>query len=391
MKIPITGSVTIIALLLLALAGGGCESTPLLAPSGASLTLLVSPDQAAPDANLDPTETYYFSNVYGQMLSSGSGTGDGGSTTAVTSTPLVGVSVTFNTTGGNLRFNACVQGVCSLNGAGCAGAADCVQPSPLPLTIDTDSAGVVQVKVAVSEDDPARISVTALSGTLQQTISFDNPLGVANGQPVAQITASPASPADASSGSVTVSFISESTDPDDDEITCYEWTVNSTIATPITVYGATWSVYSATYNQEQSLDVLLRVSDDPDAAANCNSQAAFSPNVDTLAGYLVCTNTEPVASFFVTSEDNQASTYVVTLDGSASSDPDGLGIKRYQWNCKNGQEPTGVEATCTYTKTSVVQNKQIELVVSDNSYEDGCELDSEPAVQTVTIPALGTK
>ena len=69
MKISITGYVAIAALLILSLASGGCESTPLLAPTGADMNLLASPVSAVANAGLDPTEETYFSVIYGQLLS----------------------------------------------------------------------------------------------------------------------------------------------------------------------------------------------------------------------------------------------------------------------------------------------------------------------------------
>ena len=393
MKIPITGSITIVALLLLALATSGCESTPLLAPTGASMTLLASPVSAIENPNLDPSGDYYFTTIFGQLLDSGSGgtTTTSGTAAATRSSPLVGVSVTFAVSGGNLRFNSCVQGVCSLDSGLCpGGAADCTQPTSEPLTVDTDSSGVVQVVVAVTDSDPASITVTALSGTINQNVSFGNPLGAPNDEPQAEIGVTPpSSPVFISGGSVSVTFFSESTDPDGDPITCYEWTINSSTSASNTVRGPDADIVSQTYSSEQSLDVLLRVTDDSDAATNCTVNTRFSPNVDTISGYLICDNTAPTASFVVGPADTQTSTVAFEVNGQASTDPE-TDIQHYQWDCDNGQDPTGVQTSCTYNRTTVTQFKEIELVVTDFSAESGCELESTPSLQTVTIPALGS-
>ena len=393
MKIPFTGTVTVVALLLLALATSGCESTPLLAPTGASLTLLASPVAAAEDANLDPTGQYNFSTIYGQLLDSGTGgTGgtESGTAGANRSSPLVGVSVTFNASGGNLRFNSCQQGVCSLDQTLCPGGVnECLQPSPEPLTLETDSAGVVQVSVAVDEDDPASITVTALSGSITQNVTFGNSLGAPNDEPEAKIGVSPSSPADASGGSVNVTFFSESSDPDGDEITCYEWTINSSTSSSNTVRGPDADVVTQTYGTEQSLDVLLRVTDDPDAASNCTADTRFSPNVDTLSGYLICSNSAPTASFVIGPPDTQIATVEFEVNGQASDDPE-TEIQTYQWDCDNGQDPTGVQTTCSYTRSTTTRFYEIELVVTDYSEESGCERESVPSVRTVTVPALGS-
>lgn len=396
MKIPITGPVAVVLLLLLALATSGCESTPLLAPSGSSMTLLASPVAAAPDHNKDPEEEYYFTTVFAQLLSSGSGgttdppDGDGGTAAATATTPLVGVSVTFSTSGGNLRFNSCAQGVCSLDGELCPGGTlDCVQPTPEPVTVETDSSGVAQVAVAVSEDDPASITVTALSGALFKNVSFGNSLGAPNEEPIAGIAVAPESPADASSGSVTVIFTSESTDPDGDPITCYEWTFSDNIgAAPDPIYGPTEALVTQDYEEEQRVTVSLRVSDDPDAAASCDANAQFSPNVATIPRYIVCTNLQPTAAFTVGPPITTALTVEYEVDGQDSEDPGGGAIQNYEWDCDNGQDPTGVQTSCTYTRTTIPRSYEIELVVTDFSVESDCELQSLPTVQVVTVPAL---
>ena len=393
MKIPISGSITVVALLLLALATMGCESTPLLAPTGASLTMLASPVSAAENLNLDPSGNFYFSTIYAQLLDSGGGgtIPQSGTSAATSSTPLVGVSITFAVSGGNLRFNSCVQGVCSLDSTLCpGGAAECLQPTSEPLIVDTNSAGAVQVVVAVDDSDPASITVTALSGSINQNVSLGNPLGAPNDEPQAEIGVTPpSSPVFITGGAVSVTFFSESTDPDGDPITCYEWKILSSTSGASTVRGPNADVVSQSFSTEQSLDVLLRVTDDPDAASNCTADTRFSPNVDTISGYLICANTPPTASFAVGPPDVQTNTVAYEVNGQGSSDAE-TDIQHYQWDCDNGQDPTGVQTTCTYTRSTVTKFYEIELVVTDFSQEAGCELDSTPSLQTVTVQALGT-
>ena len=173
--------------------------------------------------------------------------------------------------------------------------------------------------------------------------------------PFAVIDVSPDSPA--VRGTLVLFDGRDSDDSDGDPITCYQWEIDSTNNTNDEIVQGV-STFSRTYNTDQNLSVILRVSDDPAATAVCppNSSPAdpalFSLDIDAIAYQIVCDPTGPSAAAgtdqIITLSGGSAS---VVLDASGSSDPDS-GIASYSWNCGNG-DPTiqSPVATCTYTNS----------------------------------------
>jgi hypothetical protein len=206
-----------------------------------------------------------------------------------------------------------------------------------------------------------------------------------NRPPVAVIDVVPPSPANIANGPVTVNFISRSHDPDGDPITCYEWTILSTIGPLVRILGSDASLVSQIFVNEQQLDVRLRVSDETEAP--CDEDTQFSPHVDTLQGYLICANTPPYAVITIVSMEETPFMVRYEVSGSASADPE-FGIQSYHWDCGNGQQPTGALAECIYARAVEAQVFDIELIVQDYSVEPGCVLQSQPARVTVVVPGL---
>jgi hypothetical protein len=159
---------------------------------------------------------------------------------------------------------------------------------------------------------------------------------------------------------------------------------------PVVIQGHGQSTVLESYNEEQVLDVELRVSDDPGWAAFCDecegppgvcgaSDAAFG-DPDFIIGYeIVCDRFDPVADAgpALTRTLNIGETEVtVTLDGRNSTGGDS-GIDDYSWNC-NGLIQTEAEVQCTFPEGTHYPT----LTVTN-----GCgKADSDTAVVTVLPP-----
>jgi hypothetical protein len=373
MKIRMISAAAAMVLLALALASSGCESTPLLATSGSVLTLLASPATATEVPSLDPTGETYFSTIFGQLLS-GSGTGEAG---GGTSTPLVDRNITFAANAGQM--------------AACSSETECNDLAFGPVTVKTNASGVVYVRLGVTEDDPALINIEAISGTVTQLVTVNNPLGEPDTNPTAAISAIPTSPAFVNAlGFARVVFTSESTDPDDDPITCYWWQILSDAGIDYGDQIGSGSTYTRDFAVEDSMQVVLRVTDDPDAEDQCDSNTIFSPNVGGLE-YLVCTNQAPVALIGPPEEDDtQLGIFTATVDGSGSTDPENTMLS-YSWDCGNGDPiTTGSSATCEYTRTSVTRNYDITLTVTDRGNgESDCSLTDTDTARVRVTPFPG--
>jgi len=372
MKIRLLGAAAAIALVALAAATSGCESTPLLAPSGSQLTLLASPATAAANPELDSTGDTYFSTIFGQLLSGGTSDSGGGA-----STPLVDRSITFAASAGRL--------------APCSSETSCGDPAPGPVTVNTNSSGVVYVRLSVTEDDPDLINIEVISGTVTGLVTVNNPLGEPDDNPIAAISALPESPTFVGqAGIARVVFISESTDPNDDPITCYSWEILSDAGIDHPAQIGPESTYTRDFAVEDSMLVVLKVTDDSDAEDQCDENTIFSPHVAGLE-YLVCTNQAPTAVATQTEEDDsQLLTYTATVVGDApgdpSFDPEGTQLS-YSWTCGNGQTSTQSSVTCEYQRAAVTRFYDISLTVTDRGNgEDACILTDDDTVRVEVRP-----
>jgi len=197
------------------------------------------------------------------------------------------------------------------------------------------SAGSVETKLRVTDDKGA----TAVS-TKTVTVTLV--------PPTASFTAAP-SPADTGA---TVSFNGSGSSDPDGTIAKYEWDLDGN-GTYETSTGATPTT-SRSYATPGTVETRLRVTDD-------DGQTATTNRTVTIA------NRPPVASFTVSpSPANTRQT--VTLNGSASSDPDGA-IVKYEWDLDgNGTYETSTGVTATTSKSfTATGSLTLGLRTTDNS------------------------
>ena len=215
----------------------------------------------------------------------------------------------------------------------------------------TNDIGEARATLTLLITDPDEVDVQASASTLVadaqaiKTVEGDDPASaVINDTPVGEQQV----------GSVVV-FDGSASVSGGGPISCYQWTIDSDFdLDDEVVQGAGASGLQRTYNDEQSMSVILRVSDSPAVGAVCNdpaviSSALFSPLLAAINYTITCANTPPTA---VAGADVTATIFsTVVLDGRGSFDPDGS-IVDFYWDCGNGEvaQPNGVamQAECTY-------------------------------------------
>jgi len=197
------------------------------------------------------------------------------------------------------------------------------------------SAGTVEAKLRVTDDKGATsVSTRTVTVTLQP--------------PTASFTVTP-SPADTGA---TVSFNGSGSSDPDGTIAKYEWDLDGN-GTYETNTGAT-ATTSRSYATAGTVETRLRVTDN-------DGQAATTSRTVTI------NNRPPVASFTVSpSPANTRQT--VTLNGTASSDPDGA-IAKYEWDLDgNGTYETATGITASTTKAfTATATLTLGLRTTDNS------------------------
>lgn len=316
-----------LVLALAALIMAGCEDSGVIPPPESTLTVYANPANVVIDELAGETEG--TSTIIARIFDA-------------SGFPASGIDVFFTSSGGTLASNP-------------AGAD--------PIPIKTDGNGNAFDTLTVTLADPTSIDVAAIAGSLTEAITVSKTIASGNVQPQAVITAQPTNPNAQRVGQpVTFSGINSS-DPDG-EITCYKWTITSSVpASNQVVQGPSRTSVTKAYPDEQLLTVKLQVSDSIDAAsfcvdcqgdpANCGApDANFSPFDDVLDPQyeIVCDLTSPLV--FAGPDQNvtlTGGTVGVTLDGSASNDPES-GVTDYSWNCGNGSASiAGAVVTCTYS------------------------------------------
>jgi hypothetical protein len=311
----------------------GCEDSVLIAPTDSDFIIIANPASVTIDEPGGETEAESIITV--QIFDA-------------SNFPMEGVAVTFTATGGSI----------SLTSGG--------DVAPPPVTLETNANGVATVYLTVTLADDNSIDVTARSGALTAAVTVVKNVVAGNLQPEAYISAIPI---DRQRINVPVNFSGiDSLDPDGDDITCYKWTITSSIpAEDKVIQGHIRSSITERYSQEQTLNVTLHVTDDPDYAAFCNecegspaacgaSDSNFSPFFDSLDPQyeIVCDLTGPS----VRAGSDQIVTLVggtvdVFLDGSNSDDPESSTLE-YDWDCGNGTPHANTPTvTCTYTSAAV--------------------------------------
>ncbi len=356
---------SLLGMLVLAALLARCESTDLSAPADGTLTVRAIPTTAV----IDTPSQRARSTIEARVLDA-----DG--------VPVESAVVSFSPAAGTLQDNVCGAGGCSLSGAACADDGDCPLTPGVPASAKTDGKGLATAVLVVTANDLSSVSVSATSGALTGSASVFNPLNDDNEPPQAAFVASPPSPAK-NGGPISLDG-SGSSDPDQDEITCFQWTISSSIPIeepeePCVPPLPTCTVIQGDRNPvlnyllQQRLTIKLRVSDDRDALPCGRSplvdQALFSP-LDATVSYILCNNKTPtaIAGSYGPLELPNPPSVSVTVNGSGSSDPEtATGSLDFAWDCGNGTTRTGLSASCTYT---AVGSFVLKLTVSDTGNGD---------------------
>ena len=263
-----------------------------------------------------------------------------------------------------------VQGA-EINFASDGGAFDLANP------VVTDALGIARNVLRIDVDDAPSVTVNARRGTVVGELDITI---ILPGQtpPTAVLTASPAGQAFVDNP---VSFSgSGSTDPEND-ISCYRFTITSSVPASNQVVTQATSTFAATYNAPQNLSVTLLVTDDTPPTFPCADGTVFESFDEATISYgIVCQ--APTASAEIDSIDSVGPPFDVVLDGSGSTAP-GSTIQEYRWTCNNqaGDIAFGVQATCSYESAGT---RTVTLRV-----KNGNECGAQTATDTVqvTVPA----
>jgi hypothetical protein len=263
--------------------------------------------------------------------------------------PMEGVVITFTSSGGTLYLESLLQNPGRL-------------PAPAPVTVETDVNGIATLYLTISLTDDSTVDVTARSGAVTSSATVTKLVTAGNLLPEAYISAIPTNRQQVN---IPVNFSGlSSLDPDGDDISCYKWTIISSVpAEDQVVQGHIRASITERYDVEQTLSITLHVSDDPAYAAFCTecqgspatcgaSDANFSPYFDIIDPQyqIVCDLTAPLV--FAGSDQIvtlSGATVDVILDGSNSRDDDSTSLD-FDWDCGNGTMHQDTEtATCTYS------------------------------------------
>jgi len=336
----IRNAVAVGTLLMAAAWLGGCENTNVTIPAGGQIILVANPSTINIDRSVGEEEG--SATISAQVFD------DQGFA-------LKDVALIFTTTGGRLDSsdNSCDAGSCKITLDGCLIDADC--PPVPPGVVETDKNGVAIDLLTLSVNDPTNVQVEARSGTVSSTVTVTRTSETGNSPPFADIQATPAN--EQRTGQPVSFNGSGSADPDGDPITCYQWTIDSSFAgSDEVVQGAAASLINRTYQTEQKLQVILRVSDVAQAscpAAPPADPTIFSPNVANIE-YLICENTAPTADAGPDQSGALSSGLLLVQMVGNATDPEG-GVLSYRWNCGNGTQSAEVGriVNCVYRTVGV--------------------------------------
>jgi hypothetical protein len=343
------------ALVLAAAFMPGCEDSLLIAPADSDFLMVASPETLTIDEPGGETaaETLIMVQVFDAL-----------------NYPMEGVTITFTASGGMFSLDSMFNDSDSngtidiLDDDDANGIPD--EVAAAPVAVDTNDNGVALIYLTVTLDDESTVEVTARSGSLSASTSIAVSVVAGNLQPEAYISVIPVN---RQRVGAPVNFSGlNSIDPDGDDITCYKWSIYSSLpAQDKVIQGHIRPSITERFDEEQVLSVTLHVSDDPDHAAFCTpcedipalcgaSDDNFSPYFDSLDPQyeIVCDLTDPVAS---AGSDQvvtlSGATVDVFLDGSNSSDPESSSLA-YDWDCANGTaHGTTPQVTCTYDSAGI--------------------------------------
>jgi len=347
-KFKHTTVLSLAAATLAALYLAGCESTPLTGQEDGELRVSASPQTVVIDEGAG--ETSGQATIAAQLFDAAG-------------RAMIGAQVSFITTSGALASGG------------------------PPSTVETNSAGIAVDTLTLDASDDATVTVGAISGKLSAEATITKKLTAGNVPPTAKIVVSPTQ---GQRKGRTVVFDGRTSEDPDGTILCYQWQIDSTATSgDETVQGSAQSTLIRTFLVEQTLTVILRVSDDP--ALRCDGgnpapASAFNGVEDFINDYeILCDLTGPVAAAG-TDQVVAGPTALVTLNGSASRDPDATDtIVTYRWDCGNGEAvQTGASPSvlCTYTNSSATAR----LFTATLTVTNNCGLTAEDRVN-VTVQA----
>lgn len=340
-----------VAAVALAAIAVGCEDSAVTVPNDGNILVTVNPNVMTIDPNQGQTQT--TAQIVAAVFNN-------------EGRPLEGVSLLFSTGGGTLSSNG--------------------------QAIETDAQGLARDTVTVTTLSPSSFQVTVQSSAVIQTADVLVEIVGINAHPFASIFETPTrrpdptAPTGFTGAQINETVIfdgTDSTDPDGDVITCFQWTLLSDTvpANNEVIQGPGAVALSREYAQEQVLTVFLRVSDRQDVGNLCVPGGTPVPDTfflsadstDIIAEYPIsCVNEPPVADagpdLTVNTFNPQGSVF---LDGTESVDPDAVVIGgrtlNYSWNCGNQFQaiPTATpgQVFCPYSSFGTFSP---ELTVTDN-------------------------
>jgi len=280
------------------------------------------------------------------IVEAGGGGGGGGnegptaSFTVSSSSPTVGDSVTFDASGSSDADGSISSYEWDFG--------DGATASGQSVSHTYDSSGDYTATLTVTDDEGA-------SDSASDTVSVESDGGGGGTEdPVARIDVSPSSP----DVGETVTFDgSASSDPDGGSISSYEWESS-------TGGSASGESVSGTWNEAQDVTITLTVTDDEGETGTESVTVSIGGDSNDL----------PTASFDVSSTSPTVGD-TVSVDASASSDPDGS-IASYDWDFGDGSTASGQTASNAYADAG---DYSISLTVTDG---DG---GSDTATQSISV------
>ena len=318
--------VTALALAAVVASMVGCEDTDIVAPDGSTITVIASP--AAVFIDQDSGETQGQTTITAQVVD-GSGF------------PLKDIKLFFSTTGGIL--------------------------SSAGETLETNNNGIVSDLLTLRLiEDPDTVSVSVQSTNLVGRVDVEKTINLGPADPQAVIEADP--PLNQNTGKP-VSFDGSNSSFDPlVELECFDWTLDSTVTGITRHRGKFESFITETFDVDQFVNVVLRVSDETDInCATCSDLQGSTPcglldpaDVAKLSIFTDSVNIEIRCDFtspVVDAGPNQTRTFpaggsVAVELNAVASDPDSPDFLEYSWECGNG---TGTSftlndssATCVY-------------------------------------------
>jgi hypothetical protein len=368
-----------VAVLLLLALVPACESTDVTAPANSTIILQAVP--ASVLINQDAGETQGSTQIYALILDKGG-------------QPLKDIPVIFTSTAGRLDSeNFCnISNECTRTGAACTDDTDCPPPSTPAVKTNDEGVAIDRLTLRLFQDTAATADVTATTSVISQKVTVTKIVALGPVDPVAVITANPAS---GQRTGLPFSFDGSSSTFDPQvELTCFEWVITSNldwtggeciglcVGKTQTIRGPDKASITLHVDEDQvDLSAQLRVSDVDNVV--CNNVTTPSSNdfskPKTISYQIRCDLTDPV----VDAGPNQFASLAahngevpITLTATAS-DPES-GPMDYQWDCGNGEGGSQQSVVCTYTSEGIYTAKVIVTNDCGRASQDGLNVNINP-------------